>query len=241
MQKKNRLSKSCIWVNFILDPDKIFPLILSLIYLNITTFNPHYIKPVHTHFCTNATHISPTLHGFLDGFRWLAKDLMSQPTRIAEIIPDCHPATNSAQLPTVRVMQWHLAWVVCILSLRIQRKSPSCGGNVFKIEFVKNCVRLPFQKAPSPTVISNYPDPLHTTIYRPRPPTSVRRPLTIPTITSLYSFDKENELLLPLVWNPFFSISKTFTNGSFVMLRSVIISLALLTPWLTFFTTLGSN
>ena len=40
--------------------------------------------------------LSPTLHGFLDDFRWLAKDLMSRPTRIAEIIPNRHPATNGA-------------------------------------------------------------------------------------------------------------------------------------------------
>ena len=36
-----------VWIKFILDPDTIFPF-LSLIFLNITTFNPHDIKPIHT-------------------------------------------------------------------------------------------------------------------------------------------------------------------------------------------------
>lgn len=40
--------------------------------------------------------LSKTLHGFLDDFRWLAKDLASRPTRIAELIPDREPATNGA-------------------------------------------------------------------------------------------------------------------------------------------------
>ena len=42
----------------------------------------------------NWLRISPTVYGLLDDFWWLAKDLVSRPTRIAEIIPDCHPATN---------------------------------------------------------------------------------------------------------------------------------------------------
>ena len=60
------------------------------------------------------------------------------------------------QLPTVRMMQQHQAWVVCTLSLRIQRKSPSCDCNVFQIGFVENCVCLPIQRGPSPTAISTY-------------------------------------------------------------------------------------
>ena len=38
--------------------------------------------------------LSKTLHGFLDDFRWLAKDLTSRPTRIAELIPDQSPRTE---------------------------------------------------------------------------------------------------------------------------------------------------
>ena len=38
--------------------------------------------------------LSKTLHGFLDDFRWLAKDLTSRPTRIAELIPDHFPRTE---------------------------------------------------------------------------------------------------------------------------------------------------
>ena len=44
----------------------------------------------------NRLRLSPTLHGFLDDFRWLATDLVSRPTRIAELIPDRDPATNGA-------------------------------------------------------------------------------------------------------------------------------------------------
>lgn len=35
-----------------------------------------------------------TLHGFLNDFQWLAQDLVSQPTRITELIPDREPATK---------------------------------------------------------------------------------------------------------------------------------------------------
>ena len=38
--------------------------------------------------------LSPTLHGFLDNFRWLAKDLVFKLTYITEIITNCHPVTN---------------------------------------------------------------------------------------------------------------------------------------------------
>ena len=44
----------------------------------------------------NRLWFSPTLHGFLDDFRWLATDLISRPTCIAKLIPDREPATNSA-------------------------------------------------------------------------------------------------------------------------------------------------
>ena len=40
--------------------------------------------------------LSPTLHGFLDDFWWLASDLVSRPTRIAKLLPDRDPATNGA-------------------------------------------------------------------------------------------------------------------------------------------------
>ena len=36
------------------------------------------------------------LHSFLDEFRWLAKDVATRPTRIAELIPDTTPATIGA-------------------------------------------------------------------------------------------------------------------------------------------------
>ena len=36
------------------------------------------------------------LHDFLDDFRCLAKDLVLRLIRIAEITPDCDPATNDA-------------------------------------------------------------------------------------------------------------------------------------------------
>ena len=36
----------------------------------------------------NRLHLSNTLHGFLNDFRWLARDLTSRPTRIAVLIPD---------------------------------------------------------------------------------------------------------------------------------------------------------
>ena len=44
----------------------------------------------------NRIRLSSTLHGFLDDFRWLAQDLVSRPTRIAELIPDREPSTNGA-------------------------------------------------------------------------------------------------------------------------------------------------
>ena len=44
----------------------------------------------------NCLRLSPTLHGFLDDFCWLATDLVSRPTRIAGLIPDRNPATNGA-------------------------------------------------------------------------------------------------------------------------------------------------
>ena len=44
----------------------------------------------------NCLRLPPTLHGFLDDFRWLAMDLASRPTHIAELIPDQNPATNGA-------------------------------------------------------------------------------------------------------------------------------------------------
>ena len=44
----------------------------------------------------NRLWLSPTLHGFLDDFWWLASDLVTRPTRIAELIPDRDPATNGA-------------------------------------------------------------------------------------------------------------------------------------------------
>ena len=40
--------------------------------------------------------LTKTLHGFLQDFRWLAKDLTSRPTRLAELIPDQTPSTNGA-------------------------------------------------------------------------------------------------------------------------------------------------
>ena len=40
--------------------------------------------------------LSPTHHGFLDDFRWLATELVSRPTRITELIPDRELATNGA-------------------------------------------------------------------------------------------------------------------------------------------------
>jgi hypothetical protein len=40
--------------------------------------------------------LTKTLHGFLDDFRWLAHDLTSRPTRLAELIPDQAPATSGA-------------------------------------------------------------------------------------------------------------------------------------------------
>ena len=40
--------------------------------------------------------LTKTLHGFLDDFRWLARDLASRPTRIAELIPDPLPHTEGA-------------------------------------------------------------------------------------------------------------------------------------------------
>ena len=40
--------------------------------------------------------LTKTLHGFLDDFRWLADDLVSRPTRIAELIPDRNPRTEGA-------------------------------------------------------------------------------------------------------------------------------------------------
>ena len=50
----------------------------------------------HNNKSRNCLHLSPTLHGFLDNFRWLATDLVSRPTSIAKLIPDCKPATNGA-------------------------------------------------------------------------------------------------------------------------------------------------
>lgn len=40
--------------------------------------------------------LSSTLHGFLDDFRSLARDITSRPTRIAELVPDTFPATIGA-------------------------------------------------------------------------------------------------------------------------------------------------
>ena len=40
--------------------------------------------------------VSPPPFMVLDDFRWLATDLVSRPTRIAELIPDREPATNGA-------------------------------------------------------------------------------------------------------------------------------------------------
>ena len=42
----------------------------------------------------NRLRLSSTLHGFLDNFRLLAKDLVSRPTHIAELVPDREPVTN---------------------------------------------------------------------------------------------------------------------------------------------------
>ena len=40
--------------------------------------------------------LSKLLHGFLKDLRWLAKDVATQPTRIAELIPDPVPVTTGA-------------------------------------------------------------------------------------------------------------------------------------------------
>ena len=40
--------------------------------------------------------LSKTVHAFLEDFRWLAKDLTSRPTRIADLVPDAIPATVGA-------------------------------------------------------------------------------------------------------------------------------------------------
>jgi hypothetical protein len=40
--------------------------------------------------------LTKTLHGFLEDFRWLAKDLNSRPTQLAELIPDQAPLTSGA-------------------------------------------------------------------------------------------------------------------------------------------------
>ena len=40
--------------------------------------------------------LTKTLHGFLEDFRSLAKDLASQPTRIAELVPDEEPRTEGS-------------------------------------------------------------------------------------------------------------------------------------------------
>ena len=40
--------------------------------------------------------LSKMVHGFLDDFRWLATDIASRPTRIAELIPDPLPSTLGA-------------------------------------------------------------------------------------------------------------------------------------------------
>ena len=37
--------------------------------------------------------LSKALRGFLEDFCWLAKDVATQPTRIAELVPDPVPAT----------------------------------------------------------------------------------------------------------------------------------------------------
>lgn len=44
----------------------------------------------------NRIRLSPTLHGFLEDFWWLAMDLVFQPTHIAKLILDREPATNGA-------------------------------------------------------------------------------------------------------------------------------------------------
>ena len=40
--------------------------------------------------------LSKLLHGFLEDFCWLATDVATQPTRIAEFVPDPVPATIGA-------------------------------------------------------------------------------------------------------------------------------------------------
>ena len=44
----------------------------------------------------NCIRLSSTLHEFLDDFWWLAQDLDSRPTRIAELIQDQESVTNGA-------------------------------------------------------------------------------------------------------------------------------------------------
>ena len=40
--------------------------------------------------------LSESLHGFLEDFCWLATDVATRPTRIAELVPDLVPATIGA-------------------------------------------------------------------------------------------------------------------------------------------------
>ncbi|VEU39857.1 unnamed protein product, partial [Pseudo-nitzschia multistriata] len=44
----------------------------------------------------NRLRLTRALHGFLQDFQWLAKDIASRPTRIAKLVPDLWPATIGA-------------------------------------------------------------------------------------------------------------------------------------------------
>jgi hypothetical protein len=69
----------------------------------------------------NRIRLSPSVHAFLDDFRWLVQDLSSRPTRLAEILPRaprCHCSS-----PCCR--QYHRTWCR-FLPQRYQCNRPPC-------------------------------------------------------------------------------------------------------------------
>ena len=132
-------------------------------------------------------------------------------------------------------MQRLQEWVVCTLCPPTQRKSHCCGGSGFQIGFIETCPPLLILRGLSPTATLNLQVRLLKMIYSLRQSTYGRKLHTTRTTILRQFTGKEKVLLRHLALQLFFSVSKHFTNGSFVTFLSVIIFLVQSMLWRTFY------
>jgi hypothetical protein len=77
---------------------------VSVVSAVIGLFSALHKALTHNTKCVHRVHLTRHVHAFLEDFRWLARDILTRPTNITEIIPDVLPSTRGTCYASKQVM-----------------------------------------------------------------------------------------------------------------------------------------